>query len=467
MTVSNKNSPDAYYQEMYASYKAYNGNEPYIFLSYSHADFENVKPFLDLLKRNHFRFWFDEGIKSGVEWADEISKKIRGCLQFIVFISANSIQSDNVKDEVHIAYKYGIEIIRIHLDETELHGGLELKLDRKQALYKHKYEQLDLEDRFCSALNIKTVYSKSDISQGAKKLLNEQYEISNCIGTGGTARVYIGKRKSTGSAVVIKSATIEKSQIGNSIKEYFCCEKSILSQQISHFVPQVFDFYSDETSVYLVESFIDGTSLREMKHLTVDELVRIIIETAKVLKRYHENGIIHCDIKPKHIICNQEGCFLIDFGASRRINEKNQPYIMGTPGYAAPEQLSTYIDKKEIYENTTMITGEGGNIDGRTDIFGLGRTLKRMLRVIYSGDIGSNKEVTAVLFNLSELSIIETTSETANDKSGEDNSSLFNIPDPLLRAIVDKMTRHKKEDRFNSMEEVIEVLTDYLQLRNA
>ena len=465
-----KNNQDIHYQEMFAEYKAYDGNEPYVFLSYSHADFEEVKYFLELLKKNHFRFWFDEGIKSGSEWADEISQRIRNCVQFVVFISSNSIESSNVKDEVHIAVKYGIEIIRIHLDETELNGGLELQLDRRQALYRHKYKLMDFEDRFCAALSIKTVYSESDISQIAQKNLYERYEINECIGKGGTAKVYLAKSKSTGTMVVVKSATIANSQVGDNIKEYFNIERKVLSKRISCFAPHIYDSYADSTSVYLVENFIEGVSLNEMKKITVYELIKIIIEIAKILKRYHENGIVHCDVKPKHIICNKEGCFLIDFGASKDIDDEERQYIMGTPGYAAPEQLSTYIDKKDIYGNTTLLLGNEGHIDNRTDIFGLGRTLKRMLRKIMSKEDNLAEDIqTGVLFNLMEQDGLNGTdyNNTSSDSFDcEKNNIFFNIPDPLLHAIVDKMTMHKKEDRFNSMDEVIQVLNDYLKLQD-
>ena len=43
--------------------------QPYIFVSYSRKDMDSVQSVLRILKINHFRFWYDKGLKSGLEWA--------------------------------------------------------------------------------------------------------------------------------------------------------------------------------------------------------------------------------------------------------------------------------------------------------------------------------------------------------------------------------------------------------------
>ena len=50
---------------VYKTVGAYEGKEPYIFVSYAHANADVVTPILDQLHNAGYRFWFDEGIYSG------------------------------------------------------------------------------------------------------------------------------------------------------------------------------------------------------------------------------------------------------------------------------------------------------------------------------------------------------------------------------------------------------------------
>ena len=76
---------------------------PYIFVSYSRRDMQLVQEVLRILRKNRFRFWYDQGMKSGVEWAEELGNKIDGCDQFLVLISPNAIESKFVRKEVRMA----------------------------------------------------------------------------------------------------------------------------------------------------------------------------------------------------------------------------------------------------------------------------------------------------------------------------------------------------------------------------
>lgn len=74
--------------------------KPYIFVSYSRKDEEEVQEILHILRKNHIRFWYDMGLKSGAEWAEELGEKIDKCEQFMVLLSPNSVESKYVKKEI-------------------------------------------------------------------------------------------------------------------------------------------------------------------------------------------------------------------------------------------------------------------------------------------------------------------------------------------------------------------------------
>ena len=57
----------------------YNGNEDYIFISYSHRDMDTVLPILARMKQAGYRFWYDEGIDPGSEWPESIADHLSRC----------------------------------------------------------------------------------------------------------------------------------------------------------------------------------------------------------------------------------------------------------------------------------------------------------------------------------------------------------------------------------------------------
>ena len=54
-------------------FRAYTGNDPYIFICYAHADAEIVCPELVWLKEHGRNVWYDEGIAPGEEWTQELA----------------------------------------------------------------------------------------------------------------------------------------------------------------------------------------------------------------------------------------------------------------------------------------------------------------------------------------------------------------------------------------------------------
>lgn len=142
-------------------FSPYNGNEPYIFVSYAHKDYSLVEQFLKCFSENKYRFWYDEGIKSGSEWSDCIVERIDKSRVFLVFISANSVKSENVKDEIHVAVTAKKHILVIRLDDTVLTGGLMLKLDRRQAV---NFYDSSLQESFEKVTAISEVNSCIEIS---------------------------------------------------------------------------------------------------------------------------------------------------------------------------------------------------------------------------------------------------------------------------------------------------------------
>ena len=125
---------------------------------------------------------------------------------------------------------------------------------------------------------------------------------------------------------------------------------------------------------YLVMEYVAGGSLqdrlRDQNALSVEEVIDLGLQICTALMVSHGHGIIHRDIKPANILVREElyprrrlVAKLSDFGLARTLESSAHSMYgaVGTFGYRSPEQRS------------------GGEVDGRSDIYGLGATLLHLV----------------------------------------------------------------------------------------
>ena len=101
----------------------------------------------------------------------------------------------------------------------------------------------------------------------------------------------------------------------------------------------------------------DGKPLEETDTLSLGDVLLVFRMVAAGLNAMHQQGFIHCDIKPNNILINKSGTIkIIDLGQSCPIGTV-KARIQGTPAYIAPEQ----VRRKTL--------------GPKTDIFNLGATM--------------------------------------------------------------------------------------------
>ena len=110
-------------------------------MSYTHKDKHIVYPQLLTIHNENYNIWYDEGIPPTSEWPEEIERAIKSCSLFIVFITPNSVESINVRNEINYALSINKKLLIIYLEPTELKHGLGLRLNSIQAIIKHKMSQ--------------------------------------------------------------------------------------------------------------------------------------------------------------------------------------------------------------------------------------------------------------------------------------------------------------------------------------
>jgi len=140
-------------------YSAYIGNDQYMFVSYAHLDADSVFPEIARFQNDGYNVWYDEGIAPGNEWPEEIANALAGCSLFVVFITKNSVESKNVRNEIYYALHHEIPFIAIHLEETELEGGLALSLQAMQAILKYTMEDEEYVPKYTKAFKNNGFYT--------------------------------------------------------------------------------------------------------------------------------------------------------------------------------------------------------------------------------------------------------------------------------------------------------------------
>lgn len=115
-------------------FEPYSGHEPYLFVSYAHADGDQVFQHLGRLHAEGYRIWYDAGITPGTNWEDSIAEAIAGAEQVLVCLTPRSAASQHVRDEISYALNKKKRFLAAYLEETELPPGLELRIGNKQAI---------------------------------------------------------------------------------------------------------------------------------------------------------------------------------------------------------------------------------------------------------------------------------------------------------------------------------------------
>lgn len=168
--------------------------------------------------------------------------------------------------------------------------------------------------------------------------------------------------------------------------ESFFYELEALKEVHHNNIPIIYDTYEEDYFYYIIEEYIEGESLYEFvtnsKAGIVREEVAINygIQLTNVIAYLHSKlprPILFLDLQPRNIIISNDKLYLIDFGGSIIQEKEERKNILGTLGYAAPEQYT------------------GKNIERAADIYGIGAILFFMV----TGGTANNKDAHIKLNN--------------------------------------------------------------------
>lgn len=122
----------------------YNGNEPYVFVSYCHADSEQVLPIIQGLQNRGFRVWYDEGIEVGMAWAKYVGERLEQSHCVLAYVTNRFDDSHNCWQELDFAMEEKKRIIAIKADGgRKLSAGMRMRLGSLQAMPVEKYGSVE------------------------------------------------------------------------------------------------------------------------------------------------------------------------------------------------------------------------------------------------------------------------------------------------------------------------------------
>lgn len=263
-------------------------------------------------------------------------------------------------------------------------------------------------------------------------VLAGRYELLEKIGSGGMAIVFRGRDEKLQRYVTVK--ILREEFIGD--EEFIARFRSeaLAAARLSHpNIVRVYDVGQDGAIYFIVMEYIHGDTLKqaikEKAPFDTKSTVNVALQIASAISHAHKNHIVHRDIKPQNILVGTDGIVKVtDFGIARAANGATMATsttAMGSVHYFSPEQA------------------RGGYVDEKSDIYSLGITMFEMV----TGQLPfqANTSVAVAMKQINE--------ELPDIRQYNPKVSVS------LEAIIKKATRKKSDERYATVEEMIEDLT--------
>lgn len=241
----------------------------------------------------------------------------------------------------------------------------------------HDYSSFQVSQCFNSQC-LKLNQGKPEVCQdcGKKLLLQNRYRAIKILARGGSAYIFVGLDELSQSVCSLKQ--YNQSNTSERLGEKEAAILKYLNNCSA--IPHLLAFFQEEDQFYLITEFINGQSLfqiqQQQRCFNQAQVIDILNHLLPILEFIHQRQVIHRDIKPSNLIYQPDKSLaLIDFGSSVFFKPEFQQtsLILGTPGYAPPEQLQ-------------------GKVYPASDLYSLGATAWQLLTGMMPPETGISLE---------------------------------------------------------------------------
>jgi len=204
----------------------------------------------------------------------------------------------------------------------------------------------------------------SPVTEAASLPQLDKYEVLEELGHGGMATVYRARDPRLDREVAVK---IIHKHLRESVEvgARFDAEARAVAKLRHPNIVEVYDVSApEEPDKYIVVELSRGTTLRRaltrFRDMPPEVAAALGLDLASALAHAHTAGVIHRDLKPENVLIeigDQVDVKLTDFGIAKILDTQgvtSTGQVLGSPAHMAPEQI------------------EGGEVDARADVFGLG-----------------------------------------------------------------------------------------------
>lgn len=311
----------------------YEGDEPYLFISYSHKDQQamlSVKYFLGV---SGVRYWYDNGLHSGDDWNMVIAKRLKGAALCLLLLSPNSAVSEYVKNELSFAMNHRIPIHTLLIEQFDLPLDIDMMIGRIQMVEMVGNYQQKLVKALPPEVFAKATGSSQEKDDYTHQLFETEEQLSDRQGT----RIFSARHKRLHYRCNILEDSLRSDEI-----EEIDARLALVSRLDHKLFPKILDFvvsghrvlaYQEHTGARFLDNYLSSVRLSE------ENILSWTVNVVEGLASMYRMNLAFRDFA--------RGSMIVTDGDELKILRAYHPYY----GYVRfQEETKRYYFEKELQE---------------------------------------------------------------------------------------------------------------------